>query len=203
MFRDNTVTATRGLSPLLDARRGRLSGRPFWGHWKAGCRPIDDEWGPVGPRGCRVPKQRDASNQGPRSGPSRVELGVKPGANGRRARLQARGMAKPLIAQRIAALLREREANNRALKTASERFIAPPAPELTMTYRGPLGSIDLDGDDEWLREKVRGRRGCRRDGSGKTLVRAGWIVRIVSSVGRRRSWSGVDPVWWTPLKLIF
>ena len=59
------------------------------------------------------------------------------------------------LAQRIASLLLEREANQKALRAARARFNPPPRPaELTVTYRGPFGSIAVDVDGEDLREML-------------------------------------------------
>jgi hypothetical protein len=71
------------------------------------------------------------------------------------------------LAQRIASLLSEREANRKAMRATDVGFNPPPAPAaLTMTYRGPLGTIEIDADPEWLRELLpefspRSRRGRR------------------------------------------
>jgi hypothetical protein len=68
-------------------------------------------------------------------------------------------------AQRIAALLREHEANKTALRAASKRFNSPPSPpELSVTYRGLFGPIAVDVDPDWIRELLpafspRSRRG--------------------------------------------
>ena len=74
---------------------------------------------------------------------------------------------RAVIAQRIVALLRERDANRKAMRAADAGFNSPPAPAaLTMTYRGPLGPIEIDADPDWLRELLpdfspRSRRGRR------------------------------------------
>jgi hypothetical protein len=75
------------------------------------------------------------------------------------------GMSRATIAQRIAALLREHQANKTALRAASKRF-NPPAtpPELSVTYRGLFGPIGVDVDPDWIRELLpdfspRSRRG--------------------------------------------
>jgi hypothetical protein len=71
------------------------------------------------------------------------------------------------IARRIASLLREREANKKALRAASARFPLPPTPgELMVTYRGPFGPLKIEVDAEWIREMLpdcspRSRRGRR------------------------------------------
>jgi hypothetical protein len=75
------------------------------------------------------------------------------------------GVSRAAIAQRIAALLREHEANAAALRAASKRFNPPPTPpELSVTYRGLFGPIGVDVDPEWIRELLpnfspRSRRG--------------------------------------------
>jgi hypothetical protein len=74
--------------------------------------------------------------------------------------------SRAAIAQRIAALLGEREANQRALRAASARFKRPPTPAPTVTYRGPFGPIEIDVDGDWVRELLpdfspRSRRGKR------------------------------------------
>lgn len=59
------------------------------------------------------------------------------------------------LAQRIAPLLREREANRRALRIALDRFDPPPPPaELTVIYRGPFETIEVDLDGEALRDQL-------------------------------------------------
>ena len=64
-------------------------------------------------------------------------------------------------------MLGERNANQKALRTARARFNPPPTPaELTVTYRGPFGPIEVDVDGEELREMLsdfspRSRRGRR------------------------------------------
>jgi hypothetical protein len=70
------------------------------------------------------------------------------------------------IAQRVAGLLREREANQKALRAASARFRPPATPAPTVTYRGPFGPIEIDVDGDWIRELLpdfspRSRRGRR------------------------------------------
>jgi hypothetical protein len=70
------------------------------------------------------------------------------------------------IAQRIAGLLREREANQGAMRAASARFHPPATPAPTVTYRGPFGPIEMDVDGDWIRELLpdfspRSRRGKR------------------------------------------
>ena len=58
----------------------------------------------------------------------------------------------------------------REMQATDAGFNPPPAPAaLTMTYRGPLGPIEIDADPDWLRELLpdfspRSRRG-RRFGS--------------------------------------
>jgi hypothetical protein len=56
------------------------------------------------------------------------------------------------IAQRIANLLREREANQQALSAVRDRFKPSRTPAPTIAYRGPLGPIQVDIDPEWIRE---------------------------------------------------
>jgi hypothetical protein len=57
------------------------------------------------------------------------------------------------LAQRIAELLREHEANKTALRAASKRFNSPPTPsELSVTYRGLFGPIAVDVDPDWIRD---------------------------------------------------
>jgi hypothetical protein len=74
-------------------------------------------------------------------------------------------VSRAAIAQRIAALLREHEANKTAMRAASKRFNSPPTPpELSVTYRGLLGPIGVDVDPDWIRELLpnfspRSRRG--------------------------------------------
>jgi hypothetical protein len=70
------------------------------------------------------------------------------------------------IAQRIVALLNEREANAKALRAASARFKRHATPAPTVTYRGPFGPIEIDVDGDWIREALpdfspRSRRGRR------------------------------------------
>jgi hypothetical protein len=74
--------------------------------------------------------------------------------------------SRAAIAQRIAALLREREANQKALRAASTRFKRPATPAPTVTYRGPFGPIEIDVDGDWIRDLLpdfspRSRRGRR------------------------------------------
>ena len=69
-------------------------------------------------------------------------------------------------AQHIAALLDEREANQKAMRAASARFNPPATPAPTVTYRGPFGPIEMDVDGDWIRELLpdfspRSRRGKR------------------------------------------
>jgi hypothetical protein len=69
-------------------------------------------------------------------------------------------------AQHIAALLDEREANQKAMRAASARFNPPATPAPTVTYRGPFGPIEIDVDGDWIRELLpdfspRSRRGRR------------------------------------------
>jgi hypothetical protein len=57
------------------------------------------------------------------------------------------------LAQRIASLLREREANERASEAAASTFDLPETPaELMMTYRGPLGPLKVEVDPDWIRD---------------------------------------------------
>jgi hypothetical protein len=71
------------------------------------------------------------------------------------------------IAHRISSLLCELEANQKALAAAASTFDLPPTPdELTVTYRGPFGPIQVGVDPEWIRELLadlspRSRRGRR------------------------------------------
>jgi hypothetical protein len=59
------------------------------------------------------------------------------------------------LAQRIADLLREREANERALEAAAARFDLPPTPaELVVTYRGPLGPLKVEVEADWIRDRL-------------------------------------------------
>jgi hypothetical protein len=77
------------------------------------------------------------------------------------------GVSRAAIAQRIAELLREHEANKTALRAASARFNLPRTPpELSVTYRGLFGPIGVDVDPDWIRELLpdfspRSRRGRR------------------------------------------
>jgi hypothetical protein len=102
-----------------------------------------------------------------------------------------RGLKILAIAQRIAALLREREANRKAIEVAASTFDLPPTPaELSVTYRGPFGPIQVDVDPEWLREIIpdlspRSRRGRRL----RKLLRLPRRT-LCSYLGRSRS-SGV------------
>jgi hypothetical protein len=87
------------------------------------------------------------------------------------------------IAQRIAGLLREREANQKAMRAASARFNPPATPAPTVTYRGPFGPIEIDVDGDWIRELLpdfspRSRR-------GKRLRKLLWST---SRSGSRPSW---------------
>jgi hypothetical protein len=74
-------------------------------------------------------------------------------------------MSRAVIAQRIAGLLREHEANKTALRTAGQRFNPPPTPsELSVTYRGLFGPMGVDVDADWIRDLLpnfspRSRRG--------------------------------------------
>lgn len=74
---------------------------------------------------------------------------------------------RTVLAQRIATLLREREANQKALRAAAARFNPPPKPdELTVIHRGLLGEVEIDVDPDWIREQLahvspRSRRGRR------------------------------------------
>jgi hypothetical protein len=59
------------------------------------------------------------------------------------------------LAQRIAGLLREREANEGALGAAADRFALPPTPaELVVTYRGPLGPLKVEVEADWIRDQL-------------------------------------------------
>jgi hypothetical protein len=74
--------------------------------------------------------------------------------------------SRAAIAQRIAGLLAEQKANQKALRAASARFKRPATPVPTVTYRGPFGPIEIDVDGDWIRELLpdfspRSRRGRR------------------------------------------
>jgi hypothetical protein len=74
--------------------------------------------------------------------------------------------SRAVLAQRIAALLCEREANQTASPAASARFMRPATPAPAVTYRGPFGPIEVDVDGDWIRELLpdfspRSRRGRR------------------------------------------
>jgi hypothetical protein len=59
------------------------------------------------------------------------------------------------IAQRITGLLREREANRKAVRAAADKWDLPPTPpELLVTYRGPLGPLKVEVDPDWIREML-------------------------------------------------
>jgi hypothetical protein len=72
-------------------------------------------------------------------------------ASARAAVLSPRDGRVVALAQFIAGLLGERDANERALKAAAAAFDLPPTPrELMMTYRGPLGPIKVEVDPDWI-----------------------------------------------------
>jgi hypothetical protein len=99
-----------------------------------------------------------------------AQLGRSQGAHGRAA-----------LAQRIATLVREREVNRKALRIARARFDPPPQPaELTVNYRGPFGSIEVDVDGEELRELPRMASGA------------------ISSPGKMSALSCLAAVGWRP-----
>jgi hypothetical protein len=59
------------------------------------------------------------------------------------------------LAQCIAGLVREREANERALEATAPHFDLPPTPpELMVTYRGALGPLKVEVDADWIREML-------------------------------------------------
>jgi hypothetical protein len=70
-----------------------------------------------------------------------------------------------LLARRIAALLRELDANGKAMEAAYAPSSCPPEPaELKVTHRGPFGPLKIDVDPKWIREMLpdcspRSRRG--------------------------------------------
>ena len=74
-------------------------------------------------------------------------------------------------AQRIAGLLREREANQKAMRAASARFNPPATPAPTVTYRGPFGPIEMDVDGDWIRELLPDQGAARGSASccGSTM----------------------------------
>jgi hypothetical protein len=67
--------------------------------------------------------------------------------------IDAQGRAA--LVRRIATLLRERKANQKAMLAAEARFNPPAAPaELTVIYYGALGAIEIDVDPDLIREQL-------------------------------------------------
>jgi hypothetical protein len=59
------------------------------------------------------------------------------------------------LAKRIGELVLQREAKRKALDAAASTFDLSPTPrELVVTYRGPLGSIEVEVDSEWIRDQL-------------------------------------------------
>ena len=112
--------------------------------------------------------------------------------------------SRAAIAQSIAALLREHEANKTALRAASKRFNSPPTPPtLSVTYRGLFGPIGVDVDPDSIRDLLpnfsprsrRGRKLRRLFASTKPTMRAfgpivrrqAWAQRWRTSAASRRT----------------
>jgi hypothetical protein len=102
------------------------------------------------------------------------------------------GMSRAAIAQRLAELLREHEANRTALRAASKRFNPPPTPpELSVTYRGLFGPIAVDVDPDWIRDLLpnfsprsrRGRKLRRLLGLHEAHYARVWADRDASGMG--------------------
>jgi hypothetical protein len=71
--------------------------------------------------------------------------------------LAAPSLCTPSFAERIAGLLAELDEARNDMRACASRFehrAAPP--ELTVTYRGLLGPIEVDAEADWIREVLAG-----------------------------------------------
>jgi hypothetical protein len=80
----------------------------------------------------------------------------------------------PTVAERIAGLLAEIDDARNDMRACAARFkhrAAPP--ELTVTYRGPLGPIEVDVESDWIRDVLAGLSPHSRKGRRlRKLLRA-------------------------------
>jgi len=71
--------------------------------------------------------------------------------------LAAPSLCAPPVAERIAGLLADLEEARNRMRVSAGRFkhrAAPP--DVSVTYRGPLGPIEVDAEGDWIREVLPG-----------------------------------------------